>query len=246
MTSKTVFLALSFTAFAIVPLTAAATEDEPSWTLSGSAAFKSDYVFRGFSQTDERPTVQAQIAATHKSGLSASLWGANVDFNDGDEAGSELDATLSYAMPAGPGQLTIGGVYYAYPGADDDLDYDYYEGFATYGLTVLDQADITVGVYYSPDFFAGSGDAVYTNIGVSVPLSVPGLDGLSVNGGAGYQWIDDEDAFGAPDYAEWTLGAAYDYKNLTFGVNYYDTDLPESDCGGLCSDRVVIGVSASF
>lgn len=244
MTSKTMLVALSFPLFTFAPLTAAATEDEKDFTLSGSAAFKSDYVFRGFSQTDERPTVQGQITATHKSGLAASLWGANVDFNDGDEASSELDATLSYTRAVGPGHLTVGGVYYAYPGADDDLDYDYYEGFATYGLKVLDTADVTASVYFSPDFFAGSGDAVYTNIGASVPL--PGLKGFSVNGAAGYQWIDDEEAFGAPDYADWTLGAAYNYENLTFSVNYHDTDLSEDDCSSLCSERVVVGVSASF
>ncbi len=246
MTSKTLLLTLTAPVLTLAPLSAFASEDEKDWKLSGSTAFKSDYVFRGFSQTDERPTVQGQVTATHKSGLAASLWGANVDFNDGDEASSELDATLSYAISAGPGSLTLGAVYYAYPGADDDLDYDYYEGFATYGMKVMDKADVTASVYYSPDFFASSGDAVYMNLGASLPLSFPGIEGLSINGGAGYQWIEDEESFGAPDYADWTLGAAYSYKNLTFSLNYHDTDLSEDECSGLCSERVVAGVSVLF
>lgn len=243
MINKIYLLTASCFTLAAFPLSAHGEEPAKDWTISGSAAFKSDYVFRGFSQTDEEPAVQGQLTATHKGGFAASLWGSNVDFNDSDEAASEVDATASYTLPVGPGNFTLGGIYYAYPGADSNLDYDYVEGFATYGLKVMDKTDMAASVYYSPDFFAGSGDAVYTNIGASIPLP---LDGLSVNGSAGYQWIDDEDAFGAPDYADWTLGASYTYEKVNFGLNYYDTNISDNDCSSLCSERVVASVVLSF
>ena len=110
-------------------------------------------------------------------------------------------------------------------------------------MKVMDKADVTASIYYSPDFFAGSGDAVYTNIGTSIPLP---LDGISINGAAGYQWIDDEDAFGASDYADWTLGASYTYEKVNFGLNYYDTDISGDDCSSLCSERVVGSVGVNF
>lgn len=122
------FRTLSLTSFIAVTIAipAMAQDAPPSdWTMSGSATFATDYIFRGFSQTDERPTVQGSIGVNHSSGFSVSLWGSNVDFNDGDEGTSEIDATLSYTLTAGPGKLTVGGIYYAYPGANDDLNYDY-------------------------------------------------------------------------------------------------------------------------
>lgn len=244
MTNRFYLLTASCIAIVAFPMRAHSEETTKDWTISGSTAFKSDYVLRGISQTDEEPSVQGAITATHKSGFAASLWGSNVDFNDGKETSSELDATASYTLPLGSGNLTIGGIYYAYPGADSDLNYDYVEGFATYGVKVMDKADVTANVYYSPDFFAGSGEAIYTNMGVSIPI--PSLDGFSVNGAAGYQWIDDADAFGVPDYADWTLGAAYKYEKVTFGLSYNDTNVSENNCSNLCSGRIVGSISYAF
>ena len=109
-----------------------------SWTTAGTATFATDYIFRGFSHTDVRPAVQGSIAVNHSSGFSASLWGSNVDFSDGDEGTAEIDATASYTFPAGPGNITLGGIYYAYPGANDDLNYDYVEAFAGYAFNVAE------------------------------------------------------------------------------------------------------------
>lgn len=244
MTNRLYILTVSCAALVAFPMTAYSEESVRDWTISGSTAFKSDYVLRGISQTDEEPSVQGLITATHKSGFAASLWGSNVDFNDGDETASEFDGTASYTFPVGSGNLTLGGIYYAYLGAESDLNYDYVEGFATYGVKVMDKADVTAGVYYSPDFFASSGNAVYTNLGVSVPI--PSFDGFFVNGAAGYQWIDDADAFGVPDYADWTLGAAYKYDKVTVGLNYHDTDVSKNDCSDLCSERIVGSISYAF
>ncbi|GEM_PF-3780681 len=78
---KTLLIGASFSAALINP--AAAQENGTSaWALSGNAAFKSDYVFRGFSQTDEEPSVQGTIALNHDSGFAASLWGSNINFSE--------------------------------------------------------------------------------------------------------------------------------------------------------------------
>lgn len=229
-----------------LPLPVQAQEAAPSsWTIGGSAALATDYVFRGFSQTDEEPAMQGSITATHASGFAASVWGSNVDFNDGDEASIELDGTLSYTLPAGPGQVTLGGIYYAYPGADSDLNYDYVEAFAGYAFRLADKADINAQVFYSPDFFAGSGDAVYTTAGLTLPVA--GVNGLNLTGSAGRQWIDDEAQFGAPDYTDWSAGLSYTTDSkLGFALKYYDTSLSEDRCSSLCDARVVGSVTFSF
>ena len=60
--------------------TAALAQDERSsdFTISGSAALVSDYRFRGVSQTDKDPAVQAGVTVSHKSGLYAGFWGSNL------------------------------------------------------------------------------------------------------------------------------------------------------------------------
>lgn len=215
-----------------------------AWAVSGNAALKTDYVFRGFSQTDEEPSIQGTIAVNHESGFAASIWGSNVDFNDGDEASIEIDTTASYTLPAGPGNFTLGGIYYAYPGADEDLNYDYVEGFAGYGLNVGGIADINAQVFYSPDFFAGSGDSVYALAGINVP--VPRIENLAFNASVGHQWIDDEDQFGAEDYVDWSLGASYTWEKVSFGVTYSDTDIADGECSSLCDRRIVGSLSYAF
>lgn len=216
-----------------------------AWTIGGSATLASDYVFRGFSQTDEEPATQASITATHDSGFSASLWGSNVDFNDGDESSIEIDATLSYGFAAGPGTLTVGGIYYAYPGAGSNLNYDYLEGFIGYSFTLADTLTVNPQVFYSPDFFAGSGDAVYATAALSAPVTA--IEGLNLTGSLSRQWIEDNARFGAPDYTDWSAGISYTASNkLGLSVKYYDTGISQDRCSSLCDKRVVAAISYSF
>src|SRR5690606_36691931 len=58
--------------------------------VSGSVALTTDYVFRGFSQTDQEPAVQGTVDVTYGM-LYAGVFATNVDFNDGVEASIELD-----------------------------------------------------------------------------------------------------------------------------------------------------------
>ncbi|GEM_PF-2991712 len=94
---------------------AAVTPQEPSsssssgWGMAGGVNFTTDYVWRGYTQTDANPAVQGYITAKYGSGLSATLWGSNVDFDDGDQAHIEVDTTIAYAFDLGPGSMTLGG-----------------------------------------------------------------------------------------------------------------------------------------
>lgn len=241
------FRTISLTTLTAIALTAPAFAQDtaPSgWDAAGTATFATDYVFRGFSQTDERPAVQGSITVNHSSGFSASLWGSNVDFSDGDEGTAEIDATLSYTIPVGPGNLTLGGIYYAYPGANDDLNYNYVEAFAGYALNVAKTVDVNAQVFYSPNYFAGSGDSVYAITSLTIPVKP--VEGLSVVGSAAYSWIDDEAQFGAPDYADWSAGLSYTWDKLTVSAKYQDTDVSEDRCSGLCGERIVGALTYAF
>lgn len=212
--------------------------------LSANVALTSDYTFRGISQTDEEPAIQGGFDLTHTSGLYVSTWASNVDFDDGDEATIEIDYYGGVAKSFGGLGVNIGAVYFSYPGADDDLDYDYVEGYAsasyTFGLLTVDG-----GVDLSPEFFGDSGDAQHYYSGVSVPLG----DVLTASGQIGRQEIDDNAAFGADDYVHWKLGLGATIGRFGVEIAYIDTDLDETECFGgsdLCDARAQLTVSGSF
>lgn len=208
---------------------------------SSTVALTSDYTFRGISQTDENPAIQGSFDYAHDSGFHAGVWGSNVDFNDGDEATIELDLTAGFGGEIQGIAWDVTGIYYAYPGADDDLNYDYAEAMLTLGYD-FGVASAEGLVAYSPSFFADSGDAIYYAANASVPLPY----GLSLDGHVGRQEIDDNDAFGLPDYTDWSVGLGLGFEGFDFAVAYVDTDLEDDECGDLCDERVVFSVFRTF
>ncbi len=207
-----------------------------------NASIVSDYVFRGISQSDESAAVQAGFDISHEAGLYAGAWASSVDFNDDDEANVEIDFYGGYSGEANKVSYDIGGIYYAYPGADGSLDYDFFEVYGSLGYD-FEVAEATVGINYSPDYFAGSGDSVYAHLGADVPLP----HDFTLSGGIGYQEIDDNDAFGTPDYTDWNVSLGYDWKNVNLFVAYHDTNLDEpGECRDGCSGRVVFGISVEL
>lgn len=197
--------------------------------ISANVALTSDYVFRGFSQTDEEPAIQGGFDYEHASGFSAGAWASNVDFDDGDEAHIEIDVYAGYAGSLTPDLGWNGGlIYYAYPGADDDLDYDYWEAYAGLSYSI---ASLTY--YYSPDFFGSTGDGHYIDLGADVTL--PYEIGLNLH--VGYQEIDDLDS-----YVDWKVGLARELYGVSFDVSYHDTD----ENNDLADERVVFTISKDF
>ncbi len=212
---------------------------------TANAALTSDYIFRGISQSDEGPAIQGGFDYTYNDeqdgfpGFYAGIWASNVDFNDGDEASVELDvyAGLQGTIDQLGSDWKLGGIYYAYPGADDDLNYDFWEvaGSLThdFGPLILSGA-----INYSPEYFGETGDAWYFSYAASVPLPYD----FTFNAHLGYQDIED-----GVDYYDWSAGLGYSWNGFNFAVNYIDTDLDEpEECADGCSERVVFTVSKAF
>ncbi len=236
----------------VAPVTEAAepesSEDTAVWEFSGGMTLTTDYVFRGYSQTDENPAVQGYITLAHEIGLSATVWASNVDFDDGDQAHSEFDGIVAYDFDIGPGTASLGGAYYYYPGADSDLNYDYGEGFLTYTHGFFaDALSLAWSAYYSPEFFGQSGSATYLALAPSFALPFLGDSTLDVTGSGGYQWIEENDTAAIPDYWNWSAGVSHTWDDkITLGVKYHDTDVDRVDCSDLCVGRAVLTLDYSL
>jgi uncharacterized protein (TIGR02001 family) len=226
----------------IYPISSHAATSAWDSEISANVGLVSEYSFRGIAQSDEGPAVQGGFDIAHSSGLYAGIWGSNVDFNDGDEATVEMDVYAGYSGAIDSFNYDIGAIYYAYPGANSSLDYDFYELSLALGYD-FDMFALSGSVNYSPEFFGDSGDAVYYAGAIDIPLPKD----FSLNGHVGYQTIDDNAAFGVPDYMDWSVGLGYSWEGFDLSLSYIDTDLTEpGECADGCDERVIFGISKSF
>ena len=210
--------------------------------VSANVGFVSQYSFRGIAQSDENPALQGGMDFTHNSGLYAGIWGSNVDFNDGDEASLEVDLYGGYAGEMNNISYDLGLIYYAYPGADSSVNYDFIEGAIGAGYD-FGTFSTSASLNYSPEYFGESGDAFYYAAGVDVPLPYD----LTASAHIGRQEIDDNTAFGVDDYTDWSLGLSYNWEGFDLSAQYVDTDLSEPDeCADGCAERLIFGISKSF
>ncbi len=213
---------------------------------SGNVALTSDYIFRGISQTNEDPAVQGGFDYVHDSGFYVGTWASSLEFGEDssmvDPASMELDIYGGFAGKINDAlSYDVSVLRYLYPGASNSLNYDYTEigGSLAYDFGA---AAVTVGVYYSPDFFASSDKATYYYADLAVPLPAA----FSVNFHVGHQTIDDNATFGTPDYTDYKVGVSKDIAGFGLALDWVDTDLSKSECFGgsnLCDSRVVFTVS---
>lgn len=94
---------------------------EPCCTITGSVGLVSNYVFRGLTQTNQEPALQAGLLATLPSGLYAGMWGSSVSwFSDAYPTTSsslEIDLYAGYKHSLGEGfSCDVGLLRYQYPG----------------------------------------------------------------------------------------------------------------------------------
>jgi len=229
-------------ALALALGTAAAAQDQPPLgEVTANVGFFTDYIFRGVSQTDQEPAVQGGFDWSHEAGPYVGVWGSNVDFDDGDEAHIEIDYYGGYANSIDNFSYDVGVIYYSYPGADDDLDFDYFEVAASVGYD-LGVVSASVGFNYSPDFFGGSDDAYFYYGTLAVPLPY----GFGLDGHFGHQDIEDNVTFGLEDYNEWNIGLTYALWGFDLDIRYHDTDLGDSECADICDARAVFGITRTF
>lgn len=201
---------------------------------AGSVTLTSDYVFRGISQTNQEPALQAGLEFATDAGFYVGGWGSNVSWlSDLSSVGApvsssvELDAYAGYRGQLLPSVFTdtvkfdVGALYYWYPG-------DYPAGFNS-----PDTAELYVGVsagivsakysYALTDLFgyADSDGSGYLDVSANWEF-VPTWT-LNVHGGK--QWIENNEAF---EYADWKLGVTKAFDGgFSVAVAYTGTDADE-------------------
>ena len=200
--------------------------------IEGNVALGTDYVFRGFSQTDEEIAISGGFDYSFENGFYLGTWGSNVNF--GDDASAEIDLYGGYAFEVGGGaEVDLTYVYYVYPGETDALNYSEFQAAVSFN-------DLTLGLIYSPDYFGSDADAYVLNADYSISLA----DNWGLDLHVGYSDVDQEFFFGEDDsYVDYSAAITTSGAGVDFALTYYGTDIDDIE---VADDRVVFSISKAF
>ncbi|RKZ78942.1 MAG: hypothetical protein DRQ35_05140 [Gammaproteobacteria bacterium] len=211
--------------------------EDGAFSTSASVAGASDYVWRGYSQTDEQIAVQGSFDVSHSSGLYAGTWASNVDFDD--DASSEIDVYAGFSSEFNDTGIgyDVGILRYIYPGEN----YGWNEGYGSLSYSLFN-----VGVAYSGSVYDTSETGVYYSAGFDYDLPYD----VALNAGVGYYDYDSKVyGKGNPDSAtDYHIGVSRDFFGFGFDLTYYDTDSDAEDLysDDLADSRVVFTISKSM
>lgn len=201
--------------------------------ISGNVALATDYVFRGFSQTNEDPAISGGFDYDFGNGFSVGTWASNVNF--GSDTSTEIDLYAGYSFEVSEGvSIDLSYIYFAYPGDTDDFNYSEF----VVGTSV---GGVGLSLVYSPDYFGGDDSAIVLNADYSLSLA----ENLGLDLHVGYSDVDAEDFFapGEDSYIDYSIGLSTSAAGVDLGLTFYGTDLDDIDAA---DERVVFSISKSL
>jgi len=210
------------------------------WSANGG--FTTDYVFRGFSQSDNDPSYFVGADLTY--GIAyVGIWGAKVDqfFTASDV---EYDIYGGITPKLGPVTFDFGVIYYGYSNQTVAVDVDYWE-FKAGASTEFNKFSLGATYYYSPDYTFETGEVhtIEGSLGYSLPkvwVFEPSIEGT-----IGYNDVDL-----AGDYTYWNAGLSLAVEKLTIDFRYWDTDIENDGAGfngrNLADERFVFTATVAL
>jgi len=214
---------------------AAEAPEEEGGPVTWSLALTSDYVFRGITQTDYEPALQAGLTYSWDSGWYVGAWTSNVDFADDDGPSIEFDTYVGWSHDfSDTVNLDLSLVHYAYFGEHDVYgNIDYAEAIGK--LTWNEMLSFTLA--YAPDYSNADFSSLYASIGGEWELG----NEFSLNAGIGHTNFSDD----VEGYTDWNVGISRPFGPVTLALNYYDTDIDFEDGADphRASDQFVFTIS---
>jgi len=182
----------------------------PLFTYSATTA--SDYIFRGVSQTENRPAIFGAARVTDDQ-FYAGAGIENVDFHNGTAA--EYDLSAGWTPVVSGFRFDFGVIRYGYLGepAHTHIDTVEYKAAVSHDI-----GPVTLGgvVYYTADFFGSGHKGAYFAGRITYRLTRD----LSASGALGRQTVSD-----GIGHTTWNTGLDYSFtKNIALDVRYYDTN----------------------
>jgi uncharacterized protein (TIGR02001 family) len=210
----------------IAAKTAAQTPSETAATFDAkfSAAATSNNVFRGYTLSNNLPSVSSNVEANYAI-FFANLNGAAVQIPEL----SHFQLTGTIGLRPTFGKLTVesGFAYYTYPHSAHDLSYGEIYLAPSYALTP--KLTLGLSIYYGPNYYRSGAWESYNAINGKYDVG----HGFSLSAELGRQ------SFGTtaemppvklPDYIYGNVGATYTYRALSFDLRFHGTTLSRQSC----------------
>ncbi len=225
------------------------------WDIGFGAAIMNDYVWRGVTQSDHKPSVAAYFEPRYNINpnlqLYAGISGESIKF--ANNAAAEIDFYGGIRPTIGPFAFDVGFWYYYYPGgtcfsggAFPNCPASIFNGnfakanasfYEIYGKVSYTAGDWALGAneYYSPNFLntGAWGDYASATIKFTAPERMAfGPLGWYVSGEFGHQWLGTSDAFyGVPAFPNGIDYKDYNTWNIGLGFTWkvFTLDLRYSD-----------------
>jgi hypothetical protein len=216
------------------------------WDVAFGAALSSDYIFRGITQSNHQPSVNAYFEPRYNVNkdfqLYAGIAGSSISFPN--RAAAEVDLYAGFRPTFGPLALDFGAIYYWYPGGQcfnlafpdecfvngnlplngnvikDDLSF--WEVYAKGTYTVNDYVAFAATAFYSPNVLNSGADGTYISGSVkfTAPTNTLPYDmGLYVSAEVGHWFLGTSDAFyGVVGFLNGIPYTDYTTWNIGFGI----------------------------
>ena len=242
---------------ALLGLAALPAYAESDITLSGNAAFLTQYVDRGLTNSAEHPAVQPEFDLTYKEIFYAGIWASNVDFGNGPNgqelASIEIDYYAGITPKVGKWNFDIAGYYIAYPGAfDPGGELDYVEIWTGVSRNLFnDKLELKLYNYWAPEYFGETGNNNVLEFSPGWKFNKIWYFTPKLSGKVGHQWGDLSE--GGTSYTYWSVALTLGFNEkppLELEIRYWDSlDLSGFTCHSgvdACHNLVVGSLKATF
>lgn len=203
---------------------------------SGNATLTSDYVWRGSSQTREKPAIQAGLRYAHESGFYGSIWGSTVRFSPDNGARSEFDLVLGWSGKlTGDWALDLYLLRYQYPGAQASPNWNEVNAVVTW------REHYWLQVGHSANAMASRTAGTYALLGARYPVD----DRWRVEGTLARYFLD---RGYAGSYTHGSVGVVWVFSApFEARLTWHDTDAAARRLfPGMAGSRFEFALQASF
>lgn len=202
------------------------TEAAATFDAKFTAAAVSNNIFRGYTLSDNMPSVTGTIEATYAV-FFASLNGASVQI----PGLSHFQLTNAIGLRPSFGKLVVesGFAYYSYPGPASAQDLSYGELYVAPSYEVTAKLTLGLSSYYGPNYYRSGAWENYNAVSGKYDIG----RGLSVSAELGRQSFGTTAAttpIKLPDYIYGNVGATYTYRALSFDLRFHGTTLSRQSC----------------
>lgn len=235
------------------------------WDFTVGGGLTSNYLFRGISQSNNGPSVNANAELRYTINPTWQLYlgtaASSIKLtNQASSPSVEIDAIGGVRATIGDVTVDVGGIYYIYPynvneaGNTNNFwvtNPSWYEGYTKLSYNVTDAFTLGANVFVTPSYLDFGSNGTYVSGTAKYTIG-----DFALSAELGRQWLGKTDVAhtpvyqsgtsrAMPDYNYWNAGVSYAYKFATLDLRYHGTDMSKAECALITGSSLASGGNQS-